>query len=82
MSTYSIYFSPTQGTKKVTNALASAFEGYREIELCKADDGSTLPVFTWSRTCVLLELLLLGEECRRLRLNGSKSWKAIKQGRY
>ena len=53
MSTYSIYFSPTQGTKKVTNALASAFEGYREIELCKADDGSTLPVFTEQDVCII-----------------------------
>ena len=53
MSTYSIYFSPTQGTKKVTNALASAFEDYKEIELCKADDGSLLPAFTEQDVCII-----------------------------
>lgn len=35
MSTYSIYFSPTQGTKKVTNFLAEGFGELEEIDLCR-----------------------------------------------
>lgn len=35
MSTYSIYFSPTGGTKKVTNFLAEQIDTFEEIDLCR-----------------------------------------------
>lgn len=35
MSIYSIYFSPTQGTKKITNLLADEWKDYQEIDLCE-----------------------------------------------
>ena len=38
MSIYSIYFSPTQGTKKITNTLAQEIGAYQEIDLCEYTD--------------------------------------------
>ena len=35
MSTYSVYFSPTRGTKKVTNFLAEGMGTFEEIDLCR-----------------------------------------------
>ena len=36
MSNYSIYFSPTGGTKKVADILAGALGGgFREVDLCR-----------------------------------------------
>ena len=35
MSTYSVYFSPTKGTKKVTNFLAEEMGTFEEIDLCR-----------------------------------------------
>lgn len=37
MSNYVLYFSPTDGTKKVTSAIAKEFEPYQEIDLSKQD---------------------------------------------
>ena len=36
MSNYSIYFSPTGGTKKVTDILANAlWSDWQEVDLCR-----------------------------------------------
>lgn len=35
MSTYSVYFSPTGGTKKVANFLAEEMGEFEEIDLCR-----------------------------------------------
>lgn len=35
MSTYSVYFSPTRGTKKVTNFFAEEMGTFEEIDLCR-----------------------------------------------
>lgn len=37
MSIYSIYFSPTGGTKKVMDILAGEWQDVREIDLTRAD---------------------------------------------
>lgn len=43
MANYSIYFSPTGGTKKVASILAENLAGeYQEIDLCKASTGLVL----------------------------------------
>ena len=48
MSTYSIYFSPTGGTKKVTNFLAEQIDTFEEIDLCRPVSEKRRPVQLWS----------------------------------
>lgn len=53
MSTYSIYFSPTQGTKKITNTLAQEISGYREIDLCVCSEEIKDTAFSENDTCFI-----------------------------
>ena len=46
MSIYSIYFSPTQGTKNITNTLAQGIGIYQEIDLCEYTDPIPERVFS------------------------------------
>lgn len=53
MSTYSIYFSPTQGTKKITNILAGELSEYKEIDLCVKTDEMKEILFTENDICFI-----------------------------
>lgn len=53
MSTYSIYFSPTQGTKKITNILAEELSEYKEIDLCVKIDEMKEISFTENDVCFI-----------------------------
>lgn len=53
MSIYSIYFSPTQGTKNITNTLAQGIGIYQEIDLCEYTDPIPERVFSENDICLI-----------------------------
>ena len=53
MSIYSIYFSPTQGTKKITNTLAQEIGAYQEIDLCEYTDQIPERIFSENDICLI-----------------------------
>jgi hypothetical protein len=66
MKAYEITFSPTGGTKKVTDLILSSFHGEKEeISVLPKDRDYTRYSFD-PMTSVLLVFLLMVAECRRL----------------
>ena len=53
MSVYSILFSPTGGTKKVTDALCAALPPVTEIDLCNREINFSQYVFTAADLCLI-----------------------------
>lgn len=53
MSIYSIYFSPTQGTKVITNTLAQEIGTYQEIDLCEYTDQIQERIFWENDICLI-----------------------------
>ena len=53
MSIYSIYFSPTQGTKVITNTLAQEIGTYQEIDLCEYTDQIQERIFWQNDICLI-----------------------------
>ena len=53
MSIYSIYFSPTQGTKVITNTLAQEIGTYKEIDLCEYTDPIPERSFSENDICLI-----------------------------
>lgn len=53
MSVYSIYFSPTQGTKTITNTLAQEIGEYKEIDLCVYTDQIHETTFSENDICCI-----------------------------
>lgn len=53
MSIYSIYFSPTQGTKVITNTLAQEIGTYQEIDLCEYTDQIQERIFSENDICLI-----------------------------
>ena len=51
--TMSIYFSPTQGTKNITNTLAQGIGIYQEIDLCEYTDPIPERVFSENDICLI-----------------------------
>ena len=52
MSIYSIYFSPTKGTKVITNTLAQ-IGTYQEIDLCEYTDQIQERIFSENDICLI-----------------------------